>query len=562
MRVIDTDVLVIGTGGAGLYAAIRASEAGQRVTILDKGLVGRSGGTVSGAGVSAVGPWSESEDSVDVHFRDTVIGGSYLSDQPLVRVLTSEAQDRVREMESWGLCFDKKPDGRYVLDRAGGHAYSRVMAISDRVGLQMTKVLRAQLLRQGVEHHPDVTTTRLFTKDGKIVGAMGLDLSHGDLVQFNAPAVVLATGGVGQLYPVTSNPIKVTGDGLALALEAGASLINMEQVQFYPCGLVHPPSLHGFILGIQEYAKLYNIHEERFMAKYEPELIEHVTRDRLARGIYTEIAEGRGTEHGGVFLDATEVPEETLQSFMYEREMCAERGFDYHEKRVEIAPSAHFFMGGVAINSDAETTVPGLYAAGEVSGGVQGGNRLSGNSLSEILVFGSRAGVSAARYAAQSDRKTPDKATVDDEAARIQQLLQRDDSDLRPAQAKERLHTVMQAHVYVSRSIKGLETAREALQEISQELLPRITISGPGLHQNYSLLGYLDMEKMVQVADMIVAAAQTRTESRGAHYMEDYPEQDTTSPPYCTVINKGDSSSDLNVGKRPVEITELQPETP
>jgi len=297
------------------------------------------------------------------------------------------------------------------------------------------------------------------------------------------------------------------------------------------------------------------------MAKYEPELIEHVTRDRLARGIYTEIAECRGTEHGGVFLDATEVPEETLKSFMYEREMCAERGFDYHEKRVEIAPSAHFFMGGVAIDSDAQTTVSGLFAAGEVSGGVQGGNRLSGNSLSEILVFGSRAGASAARYAAQTDRQTPGKAAVDEETARVQQLLQRDNSDVTPAQAKERLRTVMQTHVYVSRTIKGLKAAREALQDMAQDLLPRITISGSGLHQNYSLLAYLDLEKMLKVAQMIVAAAQERKESRGAHYIEDFPELDTTSPPYCTIIQKGDNVLGLKVGKRPVEITELYPET-
>lgn len=559
MRVIDTDVLVIGTGGAGLYAAIRASEAGRRVTILDKGLVGRSGGTVSGAGVSAVGPWCEPGDSVDVHFRDTVVGGSYLSDQPLVRVLTSEAQDRVMEMESWGLCFDKKPNGRYVLDRAGGHSYPRVMAISDRVGLQMTKVLRAQLLRQEVDHHPDLTTTRLLTHDGKVTGAMGLDLGNGEIIQFNTMAVVLATGGVGQLYPVTSNPIKVTGDGLALAMAAGASLINMEQVQFFPCGLVHPPSLHGFILGIQEYAKLYNVNEERFMAKYEPELLEHVTRDRLARGIYTEIAEGRGTQHGGVYLDATEVPEETLKSFMYEREMCSERGFDYHEKRVEIAPSAHFFMGGVAIDSDAQSTVPGLFAAGEVSGGVQGGNRLSGNSLSEILVFGSRAGVSAARYADQTDRRTPDKEQVAEETARLEELIKRGVSELMPAQAKDRLRSIMQAHVYVSRTVKGLEKARQAVEEIEQELLPRVGINGSELQQNYSLLAYLDMEKMVKTAQMIVAAAQTRKESRGAHYLEDFPEPDTSSPPYCTVIKIDEGTLNLQAGLRPVDLTEIHP---
>jgi fumarate reductase (CoM/CoB) subunit A len=342
-------------------------------------------------------------------------------------------------------------------------------------------------------------------------------------------------------------------------LEAGGSLINMEQVQFYPCGLVHPPSLHGFILGIQEYAKLYNVHDERFMAKYEPDLLEHVTRDRLARGIYTEIAEGRGTRHGGVFLDATEVPEETLKSFMYEREMCAERGFDYHEKRVEIAPSAHFFMGGVAIDCDAQSTVSGLFAAGEVSGGVQGGNRLSGNSLSEILVFGSRAGISAARYSDQPDRRVPDKDPVAEASARIQQLLNRGVSELTAAQAKERLRTVMQEYVYVSRTVNGLETARQSLQEIEQEVLPRIGISGTGLRQNYSLLAYLDMEKMVKVARMIVAAALTRKESRGAHYMEDFPEPDTTSPPYCTVVETDAHVPGMRVRVRPVELTEIQP---
>ncbi len=560
MRVFETDVLVIGTGGAGLYAAIRASEAGRRVTIWDKGLVGRSGGTVSGAGVSAVGPWSVPEDSVDVHFRDTIVGGSYLSDQPLVRVLTAEAQDRVMEMEKWGLRFDKESDGRYVLDRAGGHSYPRVMAISDRVGLQMTKVLRAQLLRQGVDHHPDITTTRLLTHGGSVIGAMGVDLGNGEIVQVNALAVVLATGGVGQLYPVTSNPIKVTGDGLALALAAGASLINMEQVQFYPCGLVYPRSLHGFILGVQEYAKLYNAGNERFMAKYEPELLEHTTRDRLARGIYTEITEGRGTQHGGVFLDATEVPEETLRSFKYEWEICAERGFDYRHQRVEIAPSAHFFMGGVAIDRDARSTAPGLFAAGEVSGGVQGGNRLSGNSLSEILVFGSRAGTSASRYADQTDRRVPDKNQVAEETSRIQGLLNRGVSELTAAQAKDRLRRVMQAHVYVSRTVKGLETAKQALEEIEQELLPGIGINGSGLHHNYSLLAYLDVEKMVKVAQMIVTAAQMRKESRGAHYVENFPQLDATTPPYCTVIEMDEEAQGMRAGVRPVDITEIHPE--
>lgn len=555
MQVFETDILVIGTGAAGLYAAIRAAEAGKRVTIWDKGLLGRSGGTVGGAGVSAVGTWSDPGDSIDVHFRDTVIGGSYLSDQPLVRILTEEAHERVIEMERWGLRFDREPDGRYVLDVAGGHSYPRVMAISDRVGLQMTKVLRARLLHHEVDRHQDVMATSILNRDGIVVGAMGVDLEKDQIIQVNASAVVLATGGVGRLYPVTSNPIKVTGDGLELAVAAGADLINMEQVQFYPCGLVHPPSLHGFILGIQEYAKLYNAENERFMTRYEPELFEHTTRDRLSRAIHTEIIEGRGTEHGGVFLDATDLPEETYRSFKYELEICAERGFDYRRQRVEIAPSAHYFMGGITIDGDAQTTVPGLFAAGEVTGGVQGGNRLSGNSLAEIMVFGSRAGISAARNADSKDRLLPDKDQVAEEESRIQHLLHRGPGEMTAAQVKDRLRSVMQTHVGVERTIKGLEKAEKSLEEIEQDLLPRVGINGSRFHQNYSVLAYLELEKMVKVARMIAAAAQERKESRGAHYVAEFSNHDTTSPPYCTVVRMEKGA--LHIRTRPVEMTEL-----
>ncbi len=560
MQTFKTDVLVVGTGGAGLYAAIGAARSGRNVTVWDKGLVGRSGGTVSGAGVSAVGPWSDPGDSYDLHFQDTVKGGSYLSDQPLVRILTSEAHKRVMEMESWGLQFDKEPDGRYVLDRAGGHSYPRVMAISDRVGLQMTKVLRAQCLRLGVSHHPDVMTTRLLTKDGVLAGAMGVDLGSGEIVQVQTPAVVLATGGVGQLYPVTSNPVKVTGDGFELAFAAGADLINMEQVQFYPCGLVHPKSLHGFILGIQEYAHLYNADNERFMSRYEPELLEHTTRDRLARGIYQEIVAGRGTEHNGVFLDATHLPEKTFRSFQYEREICAERGFDYADKRVEIAPSAHFFMGGIAIGGDAQTRVPGLFAAGETAGGVQGGNRLSGNSLSEILVFGFRAGESAARLAGKNGAPPPDPGEAVAEAARLKGLLQKGEGEWTAAQVKNRLRAVMQEHVYVSRTLNGLEAAARDLNEIKTDILPGVGVNGSRFHQNYSLLDYLELEKMITVGQMIVAAARTRRESRGAHYIEEFPEPDAAAPPQCTVIHRNDGTGRMEIGTRPAQLTDLQPE--
>lgn len=555
MSYCETDVLVIGTGGAGLYAAIRAAEAGMRVTIWEKGLVGRSGSTVSGAGVSAVGPWSAPGDSPDVHFKDTVVGGSFLGDQPLVRILVQEARLRIKELEDWGLCFDKEPDGRYVLDVAGGHSYPRVMAISDRVGLQMTKVLRSRLLCYNTGHYPDVMTTRLLTRDGKVVGAVGLDLRAGEIRQINARSVVLATGGLGQLYPVTSNPVQVTGDGLALALDAGACLINMEQVQFYPCGLVHPPSLRGFILGIQEYAKLYNVHNERFMARYEPENFEHTTRDRLARGIYAEIAAGRGTEHGGVYLDATNLAETTYRSFMHEIEICAERGFDYRRQRVEIAPAAHFFMGGVGIDGDARTSLPGLFAAGEVSGGVQGGNRLSGNSLCEILVFGSRAGVSAAQHAKNHNLSALDKEQVSSEEDRLRTLLKRGTAKLTAAGGKDRLRGIMQQHVGVVRNAEGLTSALENLKELEAEVLPGIGIRGGGLHFNQSIQAYLELEKMIRTAQAVVNAALTREESRGAHFREDFPEPDTSSCPKCTEVRLKNGAPVVTL--RPVQMTEL-----
>lgn len=553
----ETDVLIIGTGGAGLYAGIRAAEAGMRVTIWEKGLVGRSGGTVSGAGISAVGPWSDPQDSSDVYFRDTVKGGSFLSDQPLARILAEEAQDRVMELQQWGLCFDREADGSYVLDRAGGHSFPRVMAISDRVGLQMTKVLRTRLLCFEAEHHPDVMTTRILTKQGRVTGAMGLDLGSGEILQIEAPSVVLATGGIGQLYPVTSNPVQVTGDGLALALEAGAKLLNMEQVQFYPCGLVHPVSLRGFILGIQEYAKLYNKDNERFMGRYEPENFEHTTRDRLARGIFAEISAGRGTEHGGVYLDATDLPEATFRSFMHEIEICAERGFDYRQQRVEIAPAAHFFMGGVGIDDQARTSIPGLFAAGEVSGGVQGGNRLSGNSLSEILVFGSRAGTSAAEHARENEARDTDHEQVAEEEARLQALLRRKSTDLSPSRGKDRLKFIMAEHAGVVRSAKGLTAAQEALKAVQEELLPGIRIQGSHFRYNQSALAFLELEKMVTAARAVVSAGLGREESRGAHFREDFPDWDTTVPPRCTVVRL--ENDKLVVGLRPAQLTEMEP---
>ncbi len=557
MKFTETDVLVIGSGAAGFYAAIRAAESGLRVTLWEKGLAGRSGGTVSGAGPSAYGSWSDPQDSTDSHFRDTVEGGSYLSDQPLVRVLVEETQHRIKELEDWGIRFDKNSDGSNSVYLAGGHSYPRVMEISDRVGLQMCKVLRTKLHTfKNATFGEDMLATRIMVEDGKICGAVGVDFRNGETVSMNTPSVVLATGGVGQLYPVTSNPIQVTGDGMAIAYEAGANLLNMEQVQFFPCGLVHPPSLQGFILGIQECARLFNKDEERFMEKYEPEKLELTTRDRLARGIHAEITAGRGTEHGGVWLDAMNLGDDTYKSFMHEIEVTAERGFDYRQQRVEIAPSAHFFMGGIEIDTDAGSSVPGLFAAGECSSGLQGGNRLSGNALSELLVFGSRAGDAAVKHAKETTLASCEEQGKAEET-RILEILDRPESDLTPNEGKNRLRKIMGDYMGVTRDGGDLKKATKELKKL-KGLLPSIYVQGTALQFNQSLQAYLELEKMVTISQTMVESAIVRKESRGAHFREDYPEWDTSTAPQCTLTSL--EGKDPVVTTRPVKMTEIPPE--
>lgn len=557
MKILTTDVLVIGSGAAGFYAAIRAAESGLRVTLWEKGLAGRSGGTVSGAGPSAYGSWSDPQDSSDSLFRDTVIGGSYLSDQPLVRVLAEEAHLRIRELEAWGIRFDKNPDGSYVTYTAGGHSYPRVMAISDRVGLQMIKVLRTRLhCFNNVVCGEDLQATRILTDAGRVCGAVGVDFRNGEIVCINTSSVILATGGVGQLYPVTSNPIQVTGDGIAIAHEAGANLLNMEQVQFFPCGMVHPPSLKGFILGIQEYAKLYNRDNERFMKKYEPKKLELTTRDRLARAIHAEICAGRGTASGGVWLDATGLTDEVYKSFLHEIEVTAERGYDYRKQRVEIGPSAHYFMGGIEIDTDASTSLPGLFAAGECSGGLQGGNRLSGNALSELLVFGSRAGESAVKHA-QSATLPSCEAQGKAEQTRILSALHRPESKLTPNLGKTHLRRIMGDSMGVTRTGEGLKKALDELH-VLKEQLPMVHVQGGGIQFNQSLQAYLELEKMVSLSRIMVESAIIRQESRGAHFREDYPQWDTTTVPQCTLAYRDEHQS--AVLTRPVKMTEITPD--
>lgn len=525
----ETDVLVIGSGGAGLQAAVTAAQADAKVLLLDKGLMSKGGATVSASAIAATGAWSVESDGPEPHFRDTLIGGSLLNSQRLVRILVENVAKEISVLEGMGLYFDKDADGRYVLDRGGGHTYRRLLAVSDRVGLQIIKVLWKRMLQLGIDYRPYVLTTRILRHNGTANGAVAIDFNTGTLLVVSAKSTILATGGIGQLYPLTTNPRNATGDGLALALESGTRLINMEEVQFYPAVVVYPNGLRGISLGILEYSKLFNSKMERFMIRYEPERLESTTRDRVARSIYAEIAEGRGTDHGGVYLDARGVDDKTLKSFLHIYEFCLEWGLDLRRDLAEIAPGVHYMMGGVEINERCETSVAGLYAAGEVAGGVHGANRLNGNSLADVLVFGSIAGREAAVYALESEMPPASDMAAQEERSRIAALLARGRGSTHPAVSKENLKGLAWKHLNVVRTVQGLQEFLESLVVLRRQELPQASIESGEIRWNNDLRDYLELDYLLTVAECICRSALTRRESRGAHFVKEYPKRDDTN---------------------------------
>lgn len=523
MGIIETDVLVVGSGGAGLWAAIRAAEAGARTLLVDKGLVGRSGNTVMASGLSVVGPWHLPGDGPEVLLDDTLEGGQFLNNEKLVRILIDETPKRVAELEAWGLAFDREEDGRYFLLQSGGHRYPRVLVRSDRVGLAIAKTLRRRALQIGVRFQEDTMVTALLTNGEQVAGAVGIDCRSGDFLAFRARAVVLATGGVGQLYPMSTSRASNSGDGLALALRAGAVMVDMEQVQFYPRSLVFPPSVKGFGLGIM--GKLLNRCGERFMERYDPERLESSTRDITSRAIYSEIEAGRGTEHGGVFKDARETPERVFLSYLDQYNFCLKRGLDLKKEMAEVAPAVHYFMGGIVINERGESSLAGLYAAGEVAGGTHGANRLGGNSLADLLVFGARAGEWAARWALQSPPMEVDPQQVKEEEERIHNVLEGKNGGVRPVEVKRAIQEIMWEKVGVVRSRRSLTEALEGLDRLEADL-SQVGVACEGLLYNQELVHYLEVENLLLVGKAIVTSSLVREESRGAHYREDYPEKD------------------------------------
>jgi succinate dehydrogenase / fumarate reductase, flavoprotein subunit len=556
------DVLVVGAGGAGLRAAIAAHDAGAHTAIVCKSLLGKAHTVMAEGGIAAAMGNVYSDDNWQVHFRDTMRGGKMLNNWRMAQLHAQESPDRVRELEEWGALFDRTPDGLISQRDFGGHRYARLAHVGDRTGLEMIRTLQQHAVAQGIDVFMECTVTDLFldkpaSEGGRISGAFAYWRESGRFLVFEAPMVVLATGGIGKSYKVTSNSWEYTGDGHALALRAGATLINMEFVQFHPTGMVWPPSVRGILVTESvrgDGGVLRNSNGNRFMFDYIPDFFRKETaeteeeadrwytdkknnrrppellpRDEVARAINAEVKAGRGSPHGGVYLDIASRRDagfirRRLPSMYHQFMELAD--VDITAEPMEVGPTCHYVMGGVEVDADTgESVVPGLYAAGEVAGGMHGSNRLGGNSLSDLLVFGRRAGLNAAyaRVRLRGDRPRVRPEQVREAAQRALRPFS-EEGDENPYALQAQLQEVMHNLVGIIRRRDEME---EALVEVEKfrERIQHLAVEG---HRQYNPGWHLalDLRNMLLVSECIARAALERTESRGGHTREDFPAAD------------------------------------
>ena len=524
IKTISTDVLIIGSGGAGSRAAIEVDDAGLKATIVSKGLSFRSGCTgMAEGGYNAVFKTVDKDDSIDAHIHDTLKGGSYLNDKKLVEILVNESPKRLIDLENYGALFDRQESGQIDQRPFGGQSYRRTCYQGDRTGAELLNALKEEIIKRDIECIEEVMITSLVTDGNQVIGATGLNLKDSSLIYFKAKSVILASGGAGQLYPVTSNTFQKNGDGYAISYRAGADLIDMEQVQFHPTGMVAPESKKGVLVTEAvraEGGKLINSEGERFMSRYAPEKMELATRDVVARSIYQEIIEGRGTENGGVYLDISHLDDdyidEKLETMILQFENV---GVDIKHGPIEVAPTAHHFMGGLKINTDASTSLDNLFGAGEVCGGVHGANRLGGNALADTQVFGKIAGESAAKAAKSTEIKTNDDM-VNAEASRIEGLIKK--GSIKPQEFKNNIKKLMWEKVAIVREEKTLNEALKELQEMQKDLV-NLDVKDTKQY-NTDLVTALEVINMVEICILTVKSAILRRESRGAHFRSDFPE--------------------------------------
>jgi succinate dehydrogenase / fumarate reductase flavoprotein subunit len=544
----EHDVLIIGAGGAGLRAAIEALSQGARVGVVCKSLLGKAHTVMAEGGVAASMGNVDQDDNWRVHFGDTVRGGKFLNNWRMAQLHAQEASDRVRELEQWGALFDRTADGDILQRAFGGHSFKRLCHVGDRTGLEMIRTLQDRGVQMGFDVYMECAVTRLLKDGDRVTGAFGYWRENGRFVVFKAKSVVLATGGIGKAWPVTSNSWEYTGDGMTLAYDAGADLMDMEFVQFHPTGMVWPPGVQGLLVTEAvrgEGGLLTNRAGERFMQKYDPKRMELSTRDVVARAIYTEVREGRGTEHGGAFLDISHKPAEyvkrKLPSMYHQFKELAD--VDITKDPMEVGPTCHYMMGGVRVEAEtAQSSVAGLFAAGEAAAGLHGANRLGGNSLSDLLVFGRRAGLAAAEHAKKTVAARVDPAQV---AAAEREMLtpfERKDGES-PYALHRDLQQVMQALVGIFRTEEDLRSALEKIEQLRQRS-ENLAVEGsrmfnPGWHLSR------DLKSMLTVSRAVAESALARRESRGAHSRIDYPDYDATWGKQNNLISKQGDTMNL-----------------
>ena len=554
------DVLVVGAGGAGLRAAIEASAAGVSVGLVCKSLLGKAHTVMAEGGIAAALANVDDRDSWQVHFADTMRGGQYVNNWRMAELHAREAPARVRELEAWGAMFDRTKDGRILQRNFGGHRYPRLAHVGDRTGLEMIRTLQDHGIHQGIDVHMECAVTRLLTDGDRVAGAFAYERERGKFKVFEAGAVVLATGGVGRAFKITSNSWEYTGDGHTLAYDIGAELMDMEFVQFHPTGMVWPPSVRGILVteGVRgEGGVLRNSAGRRFMFDDIPELYraqtadnedegwrytqgdksarrppELLTRDHVSRCIVREIKEGRGSPHGGVFLDiswiksrlpnAAEHIRKKLPSMYHQFKQLAD--IDITAEPMEVGPTTHYIMGGVRVDADTQmSTVPGLFAAGECAAGINGANRLGGNSLSDLLVFGKRAGEFAAKFAADHPAAAVDAGQIDDAARVALEPFERSGAGEGPYQVQHALQSTMQDLVGIVRNESELQQALGELERLRARAcragVPGNREYNPGWH------AALDLHNLLTVSEAITRCAIERRESRGGHFREDCPDK-------------------------------------
>jgi succinate dehydrogenase / fumarate reductase flavoprotein subunit len=579
------DVLVIGAGGAGLRAAIAASVRGVSVGLVCKSLLGKAHTVMAEGGIAAALGNVDERDNWRVHFADTMRGGQYLNNPRMAELHAREAPERVKELEAWGALFDRTADGRILQRQFGGHAYPRLAHVGDRTGLEMIRTLQDYGVHRGLDVFMETTVVTLLVDDGRVAGAFAYERERGKFILFKAKAIVLSTGGIGRAFRITSNSWEYTGDGHALAYHAGAELLDMEFVQFHPTGMIWPPSVRGIL--VTEAVRgdggvLRNKDGRRFMfdeipenyrattadteeegwrytqgdknARRPPELL---TRDHVARCIMREVREGRGSPHGGVYLDISWIKERIpkaeehikrkLPSMYHQFKQLAD--IDITKEPMEIGPTTHYMMGGVRVDADTQmSTLPGLFAAGEVAAGLHGANRLGGNSLSDLIVFGQRAGDAAALFAQQHEAAHIDADQVDQAARAAVEPFERTGGES-PYQVQHDLQDIMQDLVGIVRREDEMQRALEEIAKLrlraERTYVPGNREYNPGWHTA------LDLANLLTVSEAVTRAALERKESRGAHFRDDHPDKDPEAAKFNLVVTKA-ADGEMQVRRQPV----------